>query len=102
MTDQTILTLLKTDLQITASAYDDLLGQYIKLAKKDIEREGITIENTDDDGMLVEMYAAWIARKRKENIPMSRQLRYMLNNRLLSQKMKIVQDETEDETEEES
>ena len=95
MTDETILTILKTDVPISASAtgYDQLLNGCIKLAKKDIKTEGITLQDTDEDGMLVEQYAAWIFRKRKENAPMPRQLRYMLNNRLLSQKMEIEEEE---------
>ena len=93
MTDETILKILKTDLQITAMSYDELLQQQIKLAKEDIKKQGITLEDTDEDGMLVEMYAAWIARKRKENIPMSRMLQRMLHNRLLAEKMKTGEDE---------
>lgn len=87
MDNSTILTILKTDLQISVDAYDALLTKYIELAKANIEAEGITLQDTADDGMLVEVYAAWLARKRKENVPMSRMLRYMLNNRLLSEKM---------------
>lgn len=87
MDNSTILTILKTDLQISVDAYDDLLNNYILLAKKNIETEGITLTESAEDGMLVETYAAWLARKRKENVPMSRMLRYMLNNRLLSEKM---------------
>ena len=92
MDNSTILTILKTDLQISVDAYDDLLTNYIKLAKVAIETEGIKLTDSVDDGMLVEVYAAWLARKRKENVPMSRMLRYMLNNRLLSEKMKAEED----------
>lgn len=94
MENSTILTILKTDLQISVDAYDNLLENYIKLAKKAIETEGIILTESAEDGMLVESYAAWLARKRKDNVPMSRMLRYMLNNRLLSEKM---QSETEEE-----
>lgn len=102
MTDATILTLLKSDLMISVTSYDDLLAQYIKLARKDLKREGITLQDTDEDGMLVEMYAAWIARKRKENIPMSRQLQFLIHNRLLHEKMGELEEEPEsaEETEE--
>ena len=102
MTDATILTLLKSDLMISVTSYDDLLTQYIKLARKDLKREGITLQDTDEDGMLVEMYAAWIARKRKENIPMSRQLQFLIHNRLLHEKMGELEEEPEsaEETEE--
>ena len=93
MNNDTILTILKTDLQITAPAYDGLLRQNINLARKAIEREGIKLQDNDEDGMLVEMYAAWLSRKRKENIPMNRMLRYMLNNRLLSERMKTKDEE---------
>lgn len=92
MDNSTILTILKTDLQISVDAYDDLLNNYILLAKKNIEKEGITLTESAEDGMLVETYAAWLTRKRKENVPMSRMLRYMLNNRLLSEKMKAEED----------
>lgn len=92
MDNSTILTILKTDLQISVDAYDDLLNNYILLAKKNIETEGITLTESAEDGMLVETYAAWLARKRKENVPMSRMLRYMLNNRLLSEKMNAEED----------
>lgn len=92
MDNSTILTILKTDLQISVDAYDGLLNNYILLAKKSIETEGITLTESAEDGMLVETYAAWLARKRKENVPMSRMLRYMLNNRLLSEKMKAEED----------
>lgn len=94
MDNSTILTILKTDLQISVDAYDELLGKFITLAEAAIEREGITLTDSAEDGMLVESYAAWLARKRKDNVPMSRMLRYMLNNRLLSEKM---QSETEEE-----
>ena len=75
MDNSTILTILKTDLQISVDAYDGLLNNFILLAKKNIETEGITLTESAEDGMLVETYAAWLARKRKENVPMSRMLR---------------------------
>ena len=102
MDNSMILTILKTDLQISVGAYDQLLTNYIELAKAAIGREGINLTDSAEDGMLVESYAAWLARKRKDNVPMSRMLRYMLNNRLLSEKMQSeAQSETESETEEE-
>lgn len=103
MTDKDILTMLKTDLQISATQYDAYLTNLIKLAKAAIEREGIVLNVqavsggdetgesetglTIEDGMLVQMYAAYLYRKRKEeNTAMPRSLRYALNNRLFSQK----------------
>lgn len=88
MKDKEILAILKTDLQIAADQYDKYLKSLIHLAKEAITKEGITIQDDVEDGMLVEMYAAYLYRKRKENVAgMPRMLRYMLNNRLLSEKM---------------
>lgn len=90
MNDSTILTILKMDLHVSVNNYDQLLNGDIATAKSQIGLEGITLDaNSDADGMLVAMYAAWIHRKRKENIPMSTMLRRMLNNRLLHEKMQV-------------
>lgn len=87
MTENEILAILKMDLQISASQYDTYLLNIITLAKAAIAKEGISLEENVEDGMLVEMYAAYLYRKRKsDNNAMPRSLRYALNNRLLSQK----------------
>ena len=89
MIDSDILAVLKVDLQIQISAvqYDDYLKKIIALAKDAIAKEGIILGESVSDGMLVEMYAAYLYRKRKdENAAMPRSLRYALNNRLFSQK----------------
>ena len=89
MSNNEILTVLKTDLEIAVSSRDDLLNNIIDLAKAAIEREGITIQDNTEDGMLVERYAAFLFRKRREDtVSMPRNLRYSLNNRLLSEKAK--------------
>lgn len=88
MTDENILEILKTDLQISADEYDEYLHNIISLAKDAISDEGIKINaESERDGMLVELYAAYLYRKRKtEKADMPRMLRYMLNNRLFRQK----------------
>ena len=88
MDDNTILTMLKTDLQMNAAAYDAYLTNLIVLSKAAIKKEGIVLDDTStEDGVLVEAYAAYLYRKRREeNAAMPRSLRYALNNRLLSQK----------------
>ena len=87
MTDETILQMLKTDLQISAPQYDEYLGSLIELSRSAITNEGITLTDSIEDGMLVEMYAAFLYRKRKEeNAAMPRMIRYALNNRLFHQK----------------
>lgn len=88
MQTEDILVVLKADLQINVPAYDEYLKKLIDLARNEIKKEGIKLTTTKtEDGMLVEMYAAYLYRKRREeSVAMPRSLRYMLNNRLMSQK----------------
>ena len=65
------------------------LTQIINAAMAMIQREGITLENSAEDEQLVEMYAAYLVRKRASNEGMPRMLRWALNNRLFSQKAKV-------------
>ncbi len=84
-----MLDMLRTDLGITTNKYDVRLYQYIESAQKMIETEGITIDDTDSqDQQLVVSYAAWMWRRRDTMEGMPRMLRWQLNNRLMSQKMK--------------
>lgn len=81
------LEILKIDLEISGTIRDEYLSNIIDLAEAAIEREGITLANTVEDGMLVVEYSAFLYRKRKnDEYSMPRHLRYMLNNRLLSEK----------------
>ena len=87
MTEQTILELLKIDLGIKASAYDERLLALITSARNEIEREGVLVD-LDRDYDLIIMYAAWTWRRRDTGEGMPRMLRYALNNRILADKMK--------------
>lgn len=97
MDDTTIKEIIRIDLGVSVDTpdYDLLIDTMIKRAKRAIEEEGITIQDNDEDGALVEQYAAWMLRKRKENAPFPRMLRFQLNNRLLSEKMKKSEDTEE-------
>lgn len=97
MTDEEILTVLKVDLQVSTDKLDNYLGQIIQAARAYIQTEGITLDCSVGDGMLVEMYSAYLyrrrreenvayGRRREENVAMPRMLRWALNNRLFSQK----------------
>ena len=89
MTDTDLLVMLKTDLGIsTATAYDKRLAEYLASARSDISREGIVLEDNIEDNQIVVQYAAWMWRARKTGEAMPRMLRYKLNNRLFSQKMR--------------
>lgn len=90
MTDSDILVILQADLNIlnpdaTRTAQ---LEQYIQAAKAFIEREGekLSTPYSIEDGQLIEMYAAYLFRKRDNDTGMPRMLRWALNNRVISRK----------------
>lgn len=89
MTTAEILSMLKVNLGITATAYDTRLAMLIETAKAEIRREGITIAEEPEalDANLVIMYADWLWRKRDSGEGMPRMLRYALNNRLFQEKL---------------
>ena len=84
MTATSLLSALKVDLGITATEYDERLTAYLNNAMQQITREGVTLN--DSDGQLVEMYAAWMWRRRDTGEGMPRMVRYLLNNRVLQEK----------------
>ena len=87
MTDADILVILKTDLQISSAALDNYLAALIASARDFITTEGITLTESTSDAMIIEMYAAYLYRRRREeNAAMPRMLRWALNNRLFSKK----------------
>lgn len=85
-----MLNLLKIDLGITVSAYDERLQALITTAQQMIAREGITLTDSAEDQQLVVAYAAWLWRRRDSGAGMPRMLRYLLNNRLFSEKARVV------------
>ena len=85
---ETLLPLLKIDLGIVTDAYNSRLTAYIENAQKEISREGVTLGDEVDDDHLTIMYAAWTWRKRETGEGMPRMLRYALNNRVMSQRMR--------------
>ena len=87
MTNAEILTLLKIDLQISATSLDTYLSTLIDAARAFITKEGITLDDSAEDGLMVEMYAAYLYRKRREtDTGMPRMLRWAMNNRLFGGK----------------
>ena len=88
MDDSTMLEMLKVDLGISTTAYDDRLAQYLQSALAAIETEGVTVDTSDiQDVNLAIMYAAWLWRKRDTGEGMPRNIRWILNNRLFSEKI---------------
>lgn len=89
MTTAEILTMLQVDLGelFPSDARKAYLQQCISAARQFITREGIALTESIEDGQLIEMYAAYLVRKRATTEPMPRMLRWTLNNRLFSQKV---------------
>lgn len=93
MKDEELLMLVKLDLEIPEknTTRDVYLRHLIRAAKEAIEDEGVTLDLQSGvrDAQLVTMYTAYLYRKRAgENTGMPRMLRYALNNRILSEKMR--------------
>ena len=88
MTDAEILTLLQVDLGelYPSEQRKAFLLQAVSAARAFITREGVDLTESAEDGQLVEMYAAYLVRKRATEEAMPRMLRWALNNRLFSQK----------------
>lgn len=94
-----LLTMLKYNLEIitdymdadSKAAKELELTQYILASCSFMEREGITLNYSNiDDCMLVTMYSGYLYDKRKDvTAQYPRMLRYNLNNRLFSQKVKV-------------
>ena len=83
------LTMLKQDLKIVSDKIEPYLIHLLEAAEEYITTEGIRLDSTPGDRQLIVMYAAYLYRKRGEESPaMPRMLRYALNYRLFSQKMK--------------
>lgn len=82
MEDTTMLLMLKVDLGITTTAYDERLTAFLQTAAAEIRREGYTLTDSVDDANLQIMYAAWLWRRRDTGEGMPRMIRWMLNNRL--------------------
>jgi hypothetical protein len=79
---------LKVDLGITSDAYNDRLIVYLETAQARLAEEGITLTSDTDDSLLVQQYAAWLWSKRDSGAAMPRMLRWQINNRLFSRKMR--------------
>lgn len=84
-----LLDMLKINLGIRSTAYDERLLQLLDASKAQIGQEGV--QNLDEDNpldaQLIVDYAEWLWRRRDTKEGMPRMVRYTLNNRVLSSKM---------------
>lgn len=89
MTDADILSLLNTDLGFIQpdAARTAQLQQLIAAAVSFMQREGLALSApyTVEQAQLIEMYAAYLFRKRDTGDGMPRMLRWALNNAILAQ-----------------
>lgn len=81
---ETVLILLKSDLGIKATGRDEYFTSLLNASKKEIERKGIKLDlDVIDDQVLLADYAAWYYRHRHEDVPLSRNLRLRIRNRIM-------------------
>lgn len=87
-TTASALALLKVDLGIlNSTAYDQRLAAIIDASVLAVTREGATLTDSVEDIQLIVMYAGWLWGKRDSGEGMPQNLRWMLNNRIFSEKM---------------
>jgi hypothetical protein len=85
---ETILTLLKFDLGILHDLRDAYFIRLLEAAKDEIERRGIVLDlKAADDQMLLSDYAAWIYRKRQEDVPLANNIQHRLRNRIIKERV---------------
>lgn len=83
-----LLTMLKVDLGITSTVYDERLTQVLAAAEGAIAREGGVLNlDSPEDCQLVVMYAAWLWRRRDAMEEMPRMVRWALNNNVFGNAM---------------
>lgn len=87
-----LLEMLKINLGIRSTAYDERLLQLLEASKSQIEQEGAQNLSEDNplDAQLIVDYAEWLWRRRDTKEGMPRMIRYALNNRVFSEKMQGV------------
>lgn len=89
MNDTDLLAALKVDLGITSAGYDARLQQLLIAADEAIAREGAVLNLASiEDCQILIMYAAWLWRRRDTMDGMPRMLRWALNNKVFSGKMR--------------
>lgn len=86
MDTQELLQMLKIDLGIRSTLYDDRLADRLTEAQTALTEMGIVLADTVADRDLVVMYAAWLWRDRVTGAPMPRMLVTARNNKLFGQK----------------
>lgn len=84
----TLLNLFKIDMGITHNLRDAFFIQLLQGSIKEIERRGITLDQSKaDDQMLIVDYAAWTYRKRLEDMPLASNIQHRIRNRIIKERI---------------
>lgn len=90
MSEETIttcLSLFKLDMGITHNLRDSFFSNLIQSSYAELTRMGVdlsTTASTVEDTQLIVDYSAWMYRKRQEDVGLPRNLRFKINNRVIS------------------
>jgi len=78
------LQLLKLDLGITHDLRDTYFTNSLKTAEIELTKMGVDLtSSTVEDTQLIVDYAVWQYRKRQEDVGLSRNLKFRINNRII-------------------
>ncbi len=95
----TLLGLFKFDLGVRHELRDNEYKTLLKGSKNELERMGVSFDlSSTEDLMLISDYASWSYRKRQEDVPLSRNIKSRINNRII-QKAAKKEDEVFDNAE---
>lgn len=76
------LKLLKLDLGITHDKRDAYFNALLQASVLELKRKGVVLDLSQaDDQMLLSDYAAWLYRKRQEDVPMAANLNWRIMSR---------------------
>lgn len=89
-TTESVLSLVKCNLDISTTAYDTAITDAITYARSCLSDFGLVLDETADtgDAMLTVMYSTWVWRERESGQKMPRMLEAAMNNKLAHQIMK--------------
>lgn len=78
------LQLLKLDLGITHNLRDAYFSNILKAAEIELSKMGVDLTlSTVEDVQLIVDYSVWQYRKRQEDVGLSRNLKFRINNRII-------------------
>ena len=78
------LQLLKLDLGITHNLRDTYFSNILNTAEMELTKMGVDLtSSTVEDTQLIVDYTVWQYRKRQEDVGLSRNLKFRINNRII-------------------